>query len=310
MKYLLNMSGFLCVFVTYLMLALGMAFYTLVERKFLGYFQLRKGPNKVRLIGLPQPFADAIKLFCKEVSVPRLANVFPFFLAPILSLRSALILWHLFPHEYSGIHFTFGMLFFFIISGMGVYVILGAGWASNSKYALLGALRGMAQSISYEVRIVLILISPLIIMIRLNIVSFVTDNIIPFIVLVPLSGLIWFVTALAETNRTPFDFAEGESELVSGFNTEYSGGKFAFLFMAEYINILFISLIIVVVFFSVRSLVFFIFLVVFFRFRFIWVRGTFPRMRYDQLMGLTWQGFLPFSLAVLICVIVFIGILV
>ena len=304
------MSGFLCVFITYLILALGMAFYTLVERKFLGYFQLRKGPNKVRLIGLPQPFADAIKLFCKEVSVPRLANVFPFFLAPILRLRRALILWHLFPHEYSGIHFTFGILFFFIVSGIGVYVILGAGWASNSKYALLGALRGIAQSISYEVSMILILISPLILIIRLNIVSFVSIDAVPFIFLVPLRGLIWFVTALAETNRTPFDFAEGESELVSGFNTEYRGGKFAFLFIAEYINILFIRLMIVVIFLSVRNLVFFIFLVVFFSFSFIWIRGTFPRMRYDQLIGLTWQGFLPFSLVVLICVIVFIAIVV
>merc|ERR1712044_31720 len=155
-----------------------------------------------------------------------------------------------------------------MVSGIGVYVILGAGWASNSKYALLGALRGIAQSISYEVSIILILISPLMIIIRLNLVFFVTADVIPFIFLMPLRGLIWFVTALAETNRTPFDFAEGESELVSGFNTEYRGGKFAFLFMAEYINILFISLIMVVIFLVVRNLIFFVFLVVFFRFRF------------------------------------------
>lgn len=156
-----------------------------------------------------------------------------------------------------------------MVSGIGVYVILGAGWASNSKYALLGALRGIAQSISYEVSIILILISPLMIIIRLNLVFFVTADVIPFIFLMPLRGLIWFITALAETNRTPFDFAEGESELVSGFNTEYRGGKFAFLFMAEYINILFIRLMMVVIFFSINHLVVFIFFVVFFRFSFI-----------------------------------------
>jgi len=156
-----------------------------------------------------------------------------------------------------------------MVSGIGVYVILGAGWASNSKYALLGALRGIAQSISYEVSIILILISPLMIIIRLNLVFFVTADVIPFIFLMPLRGLIWFITALAETNRTPFDFAEGESELVSGFNTEYRGGKFAFLFMAEYMNILFIRLMMVVIFFSINHLVVFIFFVVFFRFSFI-----------------------------------------
>ena len=304
------MSYFLSIFITYLILALGIAFYTLVERKFLGYFQLRKGPNKVRLIGLPQPFADAIKLFCKEVSIPRLRNIFPFFLAPVLRLRRAFILWHLFPHEFSRVHFTFGILFFFIISGIGVYIILGAGWASNSKYSLLGALRGMAQSISYEVRMILILISPLIFVIGFNLLSFLDLDCIPFILLVPLRGLVWFVTALAETNRTPFDFAEGESELVSGFNTEYSGGKFAFLFIAEYLNILFIRLVIVVIFIPVASLGAVIFLVVFFSFRFIWVRGRFPRMRYDQLIKLTWQGFLPFSLIVLIYAIVFLRVVI
>merc|ERR1712044_145874 len=169
-----------------------------------------------------------------------------------------------------------------MVSGIGVYVILGAGWASNSKYALLGALRGIAQSISYEVSIILILISPLMIIIRLNLVFFVTADVIPFIFLMPLRGLIWFITALAETNRSPFDFAEGESELVSGFNTEYRGGTFTLIFIAEYTNIIFIRLISALLFTGVVSLPFLnnLFLILkttFIAFLFLWVRASFPR---------------------------------
>ena len=298
---------FFSVFFTYLMLALGMAFYTLVERKFLGYFQLRKGPNKVGLIGMPQPFADAIKLFCKEMVVPKLVNIIPFMLAPAFALTIALVLWHLFPHGFCRVYVSFGFIAFIIVSSLNVYVVLVAGWASNSKYSLLGAIRGIAQTISYEVRIVLLLISPLILGGRMNIVYYVSFCHVPLFFLLPIRGVIWFISALAETNRSPFDFAEGESELVSGFNTEYRGAIFAFLFMAEYINILFIRLIIVLVFFSVEVVRVFVLFIIFFAFSFIWVRGTLPRIRYDQLMGLTWKRFLPYSLGVIMCVLVLIG---
>lgn len=292
------------------MVALCIAFYTLVERKFLAYFQLRVGPNKVGLIGIPQPFADAIKLFRKEIVTPRLVNILPFFFAPAFSLRTALVLWHLYPHEFSRAHFVFGIVFFIIVSSIGVYTVLGAGWASNSKYCLLGALRGVAQTVSYEVRMVLVLLSPLIFMIRMNMNEIVYYNRVPIIFLLPLRGLVWFVTALAETNRTPFDFAEGESELVSGFNTEYSGVLFAFLFIAEYINILFIRIVITLVFFTRREVYLFAIFVVFFSFVFVWVRGTLPRMRYDQLIRLAWERFLPYSLAILMYVVVFIRLFV
>nr|YP_009308165.1 NADH dehydrogenase subunit 1 [Phascolosoma pacificum]AOS53045.1 NADH dehydrogenase subunit 1 [Phascolosoma pacificum] len=297
------MPFILSIIISYIMIALAMAFYTLVERKLLGYFQLRKGPNKVSLIGLPQPFADALKLFTKELNIPSFANSTPFLVAPVLSLTLALSLWHLYPHTYMTFFFSFGFLFFLMISSITVYATLAAGWASNSKYALLGAIRGIAQTISYEVSMILILLSPIIIMATLNLSLMMSAHAIPLILLLMPSLIIWFITALAETNRAPFDFAEGESELVSGFNTEYSSGTFALIFMAEYMNILFMSLITSVIFLPTNNPMLLAFFSLMFSYIFVWVRGTLPRMRYDQLMALTWKSFLPYSLAILVATI-------
>ena len=299
------MPFILSIIISYIIIALAIAFYTLVERKLLGYFQLRKGPNKVRLIGLPQPFADALKLFTKELSIPSYANSAPFLVAPILRLTLALALWHLYPHFGTTFFFSFGFLFFLIISRITVYATLAAGWASNSKYALLGAIRGIAQTISYEVSIILVLLSPIILISTLNITKITTAYFIPLILLLFPRIIIWFITSLAETNRAPFDFAEGESELVSGFNTEYRRGTFALIFIAEYINILFIRLITRVIFFPIRNPIFLCFFTLMFSYIFIWVRGTLPRIRYDQLIRLTWKRFLPYSLAILIISITF-----
>ena len=278
------------------MIALAIAFYTLVERKLLRYFQLRKGPNKVGLIGLPQPFADALKLFSKEVSSPTFANRGPFFLAPIIRLFLALALWHLYPHSFPSFFFSFGLLFFLIISSINIYTVLAAGWSSNSKYALLGAIRGIAQTISYEVSIILVILRPILLIITINLNTIVWSNSIPLIFLIAPRILIWLVTALAETNRTPFDFAEGESELVSGFNTEYSSGTFALIFIAEYMNILFMRLLTTILFFPSTAPLLQSLFCLFFAYVFVWVRGTLPRIRYDQLINLTWKTFLPFSL--------------
>nr|AUW35233.1 NADH dehydrogenase subunit 1 [Dinophilus gyrociliatus] len=275
---------------------LAMAFFTLIERKALGYIQLRKGPNKPSLMGIPVPFADAIKLFLKEKPMPAQANSLMFFFAPTLALCLALMLWSLTPTYFSASTLTFSTLGFLAISSMSVYPTLGAGWLSNSKYSLLGAFRAIAQTISYEVSMALIFISFILLF---QSFSFSKNFIImPSILLLPLLALFWLITIHAETNRTPFDFAEGESELVSGFNTEYSAGPFALIFMAEYASILAMSMVSSHLFFSLSffSPILFTLLLTFISFLFIWTRGSLPRMRYDFLMSFTWKGLLPAAL--------------
>ena len=296
---------------TYLIILLAIAFFTLLERKILGYIQIRKGPNKVGIIGLPQPFADAIKLFLKEQAHPTMTNYTPFYIAPALRLILALILWSIFPLNNPRTILPFSVILFLCISRLNVYATIAAGWSSNSKYALLGALRGIAQTISYEVSIALILIAPLLIFMSYNFIFLVSSNSIwPSVLGVPLF-FIWFITMLAETNRTPFDHAEGESELVSGFNTEYRSGPFALIFMAEYTRILAMSTFTAALFFpSLNNIILtdiiHILKTAMLAILFIWVRGTLPRIRYDRLMSLTWKVFLPFILAALIIITPFI----
>lgn len=294
----------------YLIVLIAISFFTLLERKVLGYIQLRKGPNKVGILGLLQPFADALKLFSKELIIPNLSNVFPFLFAPVIGLFLALILWFIYPRRSPVFLVTFGVLLFFCVSSLRVYTTLIAGWSSNSKYALLGALRSIAQTISYEVRMALILLRCLFILGSLNFISIFQINYVGICFLCFPLFFIWFTTTLAETNRTPFDFAEGESELVSGFNTEYRRATFALIFIAEYLNILVIRLfsrILFMGFFRTGFIkdIFLILYTLVFSFIFIWVRGRFPRMRYDRLINLTWKGFLPFSLGVIIFFISF-----
>nr|YP_009572108.1 NADH dehydrogenase subunit 1 [Umbonium thomasi]QBI37694.1 NADH dehydrogenase subunit 1 [Umbonium thomasi] len=303
----MTLSSLLCSVLTYVCILLGVAFFTLLERKGLGYFQIRKGPNKVGIGGLPQPLADAAKLFTKELAKPTVANQSPYFLAPVLSLILALLLWETYPSENSGGYFLWGVLFFLCVSSLNVYGTLLAGWASNSKYALLGAIRAVAQTISYEVSLALILLFVLFMCKSFSFMEIKTlyGYVWLSFLLGPIS-LIWFVSCVAETNRAPFDFAEGESELVSGFNVEYSAGGFALIFMAEYGNILVMSLFTSVLFFGGANMMFvdadllMSIKVLFFAFVFVWVRATLPRFRYDLLMGLTWKSFLPVSLGGLV----------
>nr|AWB35957.1 NADH dehydrogenase subunit 1 [Neptunea subdilatata] len=294
---------------SYICILLAVAFFTLLERKGLSYIQLRKGPNKVGLMGLPQPIADAAKLLTKEIAKPTMANYSPYFAAPIFSFILALLLWQLYPSLYTCSYFKWGILFFLCVSGMNVYGTLLAGWASNSKYALLGSLRAIAQTISYEVSMVLVLLFPLFLVGSFSFIEIKESQELVWLtfLMIPVS-FVWFVTCVAETNRAPFDFAEGESELVSGFNIEYGAAGFALIFLAEYANILVMSLFSALLFFGGSSLIFmesdigFMLKVLFFAFAFIWVRGSYPRFRYDLLMNLTWKGFLPASLSFLLLI--------
>lgn len=280
----------------------GVAFLTLIERKVLGYIQIRKGPNKVGFIGLLQPFSDAIKLFTKEQTFPYISNFNLYYFSPIVNLFLALFLWMRMPFLTVNFNFDFSFLFFLCISSLRVYSIILAGWSSNSNYAILGSLRSVAQTISYEVSLILILISFLFLVSRFDIFDLekYQENIWFIFLLFP-SRLIWLVSRLAETNRTPFDFAEGESELVSGFNVEYRRGGFAMIFLAEYSNILFISILCRILFLGGNLESWYFFLkIVFISFFWLWVRGTLPRYRYDKLIYLAWKRYLPVSLNLLL----------
>nr|YP_010327063.1 NADH dehydrogenase subunit 1 [Earias clorana]UNP54324.1 NADH dehydrogenase subunit 1 [Earias clorana] len=277
---------------------IGVAFLTLFERKILGYIQIRKGPNKVGMMGILQPFSDAVKLFTKEQTYPNFSNYLSYYFSPVLSFILSLIIWVLIPYYFNLISFNLGILFFLCCTSMGVYTVMVAGWSSNSNYALLGGLRAVAQTISYEVSLALILMSSILMIMDFNMINFFFyQKLIWFMILMFPLSLCWVSSMLAETNRTPFDFAEGESELVSGFNIEYSSGGFALIFLAEYSSILFMSLLFVIIYMGGYDLtMFFYFKLVFISFLFIWVRGTLPRYRYDKLMYLAWKSYLPISL--------------
>nr|AQT38505.1 NADH dehydrogenase subunit 1 [Anodontites trapesialis] len=276
---------------TYALILLSVAFFTLLERKALGYFQIRKGPNKVSITGLPQPLADAVKLFTKQWMIPTRSNYLPFLLTPSAMLIMALSLWQTYPSNHTSDFMPFSILLLLCISSMTVYTTLMAGWSSNSKYSLLGAVRAMAQTISYEVTMTLTLILFLNLSRQMELISLKNSNSINLnlTIFLPLL-LVWLTIILAETNRAPFDFAEGESELVSGFNVEYGGAGFAMLFMAEYSNILFMSVLTSIIFTGQ------ILLSIPVAFMFLWARGTLPRYRYDLLMNTTWKCFLPLTL--------------
>lgn len=293
---------FLGLLILILGVLIGVAFMVLLERKVLGYIQIRRGPNKVGFIGILQPFSDAIKLFTKEQTYPRVSNYLSYYFSPVVRFILSLIIWIIIPYYFNLVRFNLGVLFFLCCTRIGVYTIIIAGWSSNSNYSLLGGLRAVAQTISYEVRLALILISRIIIIIDFNILIFRHyQNLIWFFFLILPLRICWFSSRLAETNRTPFDFAEGERELVSGFNIEYSRGGFALIFLAEYSRILFIRILFILFYIGGYGLsLFFYFKLRLISFIFIWVRGTLPRYRYDKLIYLAWKIYLPLSLNFLI----------
>jgi len=267
----------------------------LLERKILGYRQLRKGPNKVRILGLLQPFNDAIKLFSKELVFPQNANIIQYFLAPLVALVIVLIIFSIFPFKEFSLSLRLSVIFIYIMIRINVYPVLISGWSSNRKYALIGSLRSVAQTVSYEVSLALILIFYLSLSCTLNLIYIRSINSfwLKYIIFLPIAG-IWLISCLAETNRTPFDFAEGERELVSGFNIEYGRLGFALIFIAEYARIIFIGLIFTLIFLTegtncVSTYILTVALV----FIWVWVRTTFPRYRYDKLINLAWKIYLP-----------------
>nr|YP_011017084.1 NADH dehydrogenase subunit 1 [Orthaga disparoidalis]WQB62442.1 NADH dehydrogenase subunit 1 [Orthaga disparoidalis] len=296
------MNDFYMILVGYLILILGVligvAYLTLLERKLLGYIQIRKGPNKVGFLGILQPFSDAIKLFTKEQTYPSYSNYLSYYFSPVISFVLSLMIWMIIPYYFNMISFNLGLMFFLCCTSMGVYTVMIAGWSSNSNYSLLGGLRAVAQTISYEVSLALILMSSIILIMSFNLINFMYyQELIWFLFLMYPLGLSLFSSMLAETNRTPFDFAEGESELVSGFNVEYSSGGFALIFLAEYSSILMMSLLYVILFMGGYDLNLMFYLKLsLISFLFIWVRGTLPRYRYDKLMYLAWKSYLPISL--------------
>ena len=303
-----------CLLVT-VPLLVAVAYMTYVDRKVWASIQLRRGPNVVGPFGLLQPFADGLKLVLKETIVPSSANGVLFIIAPMITFMTALIAWAVVPFGDGMViaNINVGILYLFAISSLGVYGIIIAGWASNSKYAFLGALRSAAQMVSYEVSIGFVLITVLLCAGSLNLTKVVLAQSGGFwhwfwLPLLPMF-VIFFVSALAETNRTPFDLPMSEAELVQGFQTEYSSMPFALFFLGEYANIILLSAMGAVLFLggwmsplpfepftTVPGLIWFVLKIAFLLFVFSWTKGTLPRYRYDQLMRLGWKVFLPVSL--------------
>jgi len=293
-------------------LLLAIAYLTYAERKVLAFSQLRKGPNVVGPFGLLQPFADGLKLLVKETIVPSEANRVVFIVAPLLTFTLSLVAWAVIPFDAGVVvsNINVGVLYIFAISSLGVYGVILAGWASNSRYAFLGALRSAAQMVSYEVAIGFVLVTVLLCAGSLNLSEIVDAqrHIWFAIPLLPMF-VIFFISGLAETNRAPFDLVEGETEIVAGYFVEYSAMTFALFYLGEYGNMILMSAMTSVLFLGgwlapfgitpfiwVPGPIWFAFKIALVLFCFLWVRATFPRFRYDQLMRLGWKVFLPFSL--------------
>jgi len=299
-------------------LLISVAYFTLIERQILAAIQRRQGPNIVGFWGLLQPLSDGLKLFLKETILPKSSNIFIFIFSPIFTFGLALAGWVAIPFG-NGIvlsNLNMGLLYIFTISSLSVHSVIMAGWSSNSKYAFLGALRSAAQMISYEVSMGITIISVILFTGSLNLIDIVMaqKNIWFCIPLFPMF-IIFFICALAETNRHPFDLPEAEAELVSGYNVEYSSMSFALFFLAEYSNIILMSTLTVILFLggwlplidcwifkNIPGIFWFTIKIIFCMFLFILIRGTLPRYRYDQLMRLGWKVFLPISLSFLIIV--------
>ena len=307
-------------------LIIAVAYYTLAERRIIGFMQVRLGPNRVGWYGLTQPFADTFKLLFKEIILPSRSNKFLFLLAPVLVIGPAFAAWAVVPFQDGVVlaNIDAGLLYILAMTSLGVYGIIIGGWASNSKYALLGALRSAAQTISYELAMGFALVCVLVATGSLNLTNIVHAQDggvwnwlwLPLLPVMP----VYFISGLAETNRAPFDVAEGEAEIVAGFHVEYSGAAFAVFFLAEYANMILISLLTALMFFggwlspfeglpgvgdtvlAAPSAFWLLAKTVVFMFMFLWVRATFPRYRYDQIMRLGWKVFIPITLVWLVVV--------
>jgi len=301
-------------------LLLSVAYLTYLERKIIGYMQVRIGPNRVGMFGLGQPIADVLKLLLKEIIVPSESNRFLFIVAPVISIGTAIAGWAVIPFDKAAVlaNINAGVLYVFALSSLGVYGVLIAGWASNSKYALFGALRAAAQSISYEIAMGFALVGVMMAAGSLNFQAIINAQSGGFwhwywLPLFPLFMVYW-ISGVAETNRAPFDVAEGESEIVAGFHVEYSGTAFALFFLAEYANMILISTLAAIMFMGgwlspfqgiphleqlfawVPGIIWLLMKLSFFVFCYLWFRATFPRYRYDQIMRLGWKVLIPITI--------------
>lgn len=319
-----DLQSFLWILVKIVIIVLpllgAVAYLTLAERKVIGYMQGRIGPNRVGILGLGQPIADSIKLLCKEILIPTASNRYLFVIAPILTIAPALAAWSVIPfaEDWALANINAGLLFLFSMTSLGVYGILVSGWASNSKYAFFGALRASAQTISYEIAMGFALVGVLMAAGTLNLQGIVLHQAGGiwhwfWLPLLPLFIVYW-ISALAETNRAPFDMAEGESEIVAGFHVEYSGMSFAVFFLAEYANMILVSVLVSLLFLGgwlspfegipvlqnmfawVPGIAWLLLKTSFFLFLYLWIRATFPRYRYDQIMYLGWKVLIPLTL--------------
>jgi len=316
----LPLQSILAIIVIILPLLGVVAYFTYAERKVIGYMQVRIGPNRVGWSGLLQPIADTLKLMVKEVIVPSKASKGLFLLAPLISIAPALAAWAVVPFDAGLVlaDINAGLLYVLALTSLGVYGVIIAGWASNSKYALLGAMRAAAQIVAYEIAMGFALVGVLVAAGSLNLSAIVEAQSGNFLTwfwlpLFPLFG-IYYISGVAETNRAPFDVAEGESEIVAGFHVEYSGMAFAVFFLAEYANMVLIAMLTTLLFFGgwlspfqgmpvlgatfafVPGIIWLVLKTFFFMFLFLWLRATFPRYRYDQIMRLGWKVFIPITI--------------
>nr|YP_001936592.1 NADH dehydrogenase subunit 1 [Hypochilus thorelli]ACA62655.1 NADH dehydrogenase subunit 1 [Hypochilus thorelli] len=285
----------------------SIAFYTILERKILSYIQIRKGPNKVGFLGILQPFSDAIKLFNKSIISTELMNYTISYITPASTFMLSLLVIPMLPYSvYSILDNKFSLISLLVVSSMSVYSILMISWSANSKYSHLGSVRSLAQMISYEVSFFLILLSILMFFHSYNMAKFYYfQNFLPIFLGTSPIFLMWLISCVAETNRSPLDFAEGESELVSGFNVEYMGGWFAMIFLAEYASMLILMTLTIIMFFNKLTSLASIMIMMFLTSFILWLRGTFPRFRYDLLMSLNWLNILPLILILMLPLITF-----
>nr|YP_010610927.1 NADH dehydrogenase subunit 1 [Anatkina vespertinula]WAP91761.1 NADH dehydrogenase subunit 1 [Anatkina vespertinula] len=286
------------VLILLVMVMVSVGFFTLFERKILSYMQIRKGPNKVGFAGLLQPFSDGLKLFLSEHVWPINSNMLIYYLCPMYSLVQSLFIWCLFPLFVNLIEYNFSLILFLCISGVGVYGLIICGWSSNSMYSMLGCLRSVSQAISYEVSFSLVLLCYFLLACSYNLTEMYKMQMNCWFILISMPMFFcWFSCCLAETNRPPFDFSEGESELVSGFNVEYGSGGFAMLFISEYSSIIFMCFMTNTIFLGGDFFSFYFFLkLIILCYIFIWIRCSLPRYRYDKLMYLAWKSYLPMTL--------------
>jgi NADH-quinone oxidoreductase subunit H len=313
------LKAILKILVIILPILISVAYLTLLERKIMASIQRRRGPNTVGVIGLLQPFADGLKLMIKEILFPIKANKILFLTAPVIFLGLSLMNWSIMPFKANSVlaDLNLGILFILAISSLSVYGLILSGWSSNSQYAFLGALRSTAQMISYEISLALIILTVVILSKSLNLsIIAITQQQIWFIFPLLPAFAMFFISALSETSRPPFDLPEAEAEPVSGYNVEYASMGFAFFFIAEYTNIIFMSFLTTFLFLGawlpLFNISFFLYIppilwlackVLVIIFAFIWVRASFPRYRYDQLMSLTWRTFLPLSVSLVVFVL-------